>query len=155
MKKKSRSPLLSGQMDWIALEILILFVITVVYTVIIWQNEHTDAQTVLETVRITVKEVAPFSYIALVYIVGAFELGGEIVLRYTRKIEQAVAEGLEQGLEQGIEQGIEQGLEQGLEQGIEQGKAEVYRAWHADWEKRKQAAEEKGIPFDEPPPKPE
>ena len=47
-------------------------------------------------------------------------------------------------------------MQRGKAQGIEQGRAEVYRAWHADWEKRKQAAKEKGIPFDEPPPpKPE
>ena len=63
---------------------------------------------------------------------------------------------IQRGKAQGIEQGKAQGIEQGRAQGIEQGRAEVYRAWHADWEKRKQAAEEKGIPFDEPPPpKPE
>ena len=39
-----------------------------------------------------------------------------------------------------------------IEQGIEQGKAEIYREWYTDWERRKQAAAEKGIPFDDPPP---
>ena len=59
-------------------------------------------------------------------------------------------------IEQAAKQGIEQGIERGITQGIEQGRAEVYRAWHADWERRRQAAAEKGIPFDEPPPpKPE
>ncbi len=44
------------------------------------------------------------------------------------------------------------GKEQGLEQGLEQGREEVYRAWYANWEKRKTTATEKGLPFDEPPP---
>ena len=62
------------------------------------------------------------------------------MLRYTTKIQQA------------LEQGKAEGKAEGIEQGIEQGRAEIYRAWYADWQKRKQAATEKGIPFDEPPP---
>ena len=59
---------------------------------------------------------------------------------------------IEQGVEQGIEQGKAEGIEQGKAEGIEQGKDEIYRAWYADWERRRQAAAEKGIPFDDPPP---
>ena len=56
-------------------------------------------------------------------------------------------------LEQQIyERGLEQGIEQGLEQGITKGRDEVYRAWYADWERRRQEAAEKGVPFNEPPP---
>lgn len=129
MKTRPRSPLLSARIDWIVLEILVLFVATVIYTVIIWIDESgKPSQSGLETFKATVKEVVPFFQFALIYVVGIFELGGEIMLRYTSKIQQAI------------------------EQGIEQGKAEIYRAWYADWEKRKQAAEEKGTPFDEPPP---
>ena len=47
---------------------------------------------------------------------------------------------------------MEEAAKQGLQQGIEQGRAEVYSKWHADWERRRQEAAEKGIPFDEPPP---
>ena len=140
MNTKPRAPLLSSQLDWIVLEILILFVSTIAYTIIIWQNEVAIAQTTLDAFRTTIKEVVPFSYLAAIYIVGTFELGGEIMLRFTHKIERAVANG------------IEQGIAQGIEQGIEQGRAEVYRAWHADWERRRQDAEAKGIPFNEPPP---
>ena len=43
-------------------------------------------------------------------------------------------------------------IEQGKVEGIEQGKDEMYRAWYADWQRRRQAAAEKGIPFDDPPP---
>ena len=44
-----------------------------------------------------------------------------------------------------------QSLEKAKEQGIEQGRAEVYEAIAA-WNKRRLAAEAKGIPFNEPPP---
>lgn len=97
---------------------------TVVYAVIIWQVEDTGAQTTLETFRVVVKEVVPFSQFALLCIVGIFELGGTIMFFLTHKIEQA----------------------------IKQGRAEVYREWLADWEKRRQEAIAKGLPFDEPPP---
>lgn len=141
MKTNTRSPLLSARIDWIVLEIFILFVATVVYTVIIWIDESgKTSQTGLETFKITIKEVVPFFQLALIYIVGAFEIGGEIMLRYTHKIQQAIA------------QGIKQGIEQGIKQGIEQGRIEVYHAWYTEWEKRKQDAAEKGIPFNEPPP---
>ena len=129
MKTKTRSPLLSARIDWIVLEILVLFVATVVYTVIIWIDESgKPSQTGLETFKVTVKEVVPFFQLALIYIVGAFEIGGEIMLRFTSKIQQAI------------------------EQGITQGRAEVYRVWYTEWEKRKQEAAEKGLPFNEPPP---
>ncbi len=58
------------------------------------------------------------------------------MLRFTSKIEQAT----------------KQGIEQGIEQGIAKGRAEVFRAWYANWEKRRQDAASKGIPFNEPPP---
>ena len=51
-----------------------------------------------------------------------------------------------------MEEATAAGVEQGIEKGIAEGRAEVYRAWHADWEKRRQAAAEKGLPFNEPPP---
>ena len=78
------------------------------------------------------------------------------MIRFTyllhKATEKGKAEGIEQGKAEGIEQGIEQGKAEGIEQGIEQGKAEIYRTWYADWERRRQAAAEKGIPFDDPPP---
>ena len=81
------------------------------------------------------------------------------MIRFTyllhKATEKGKAEGIEQGKAEGIEQGIEQGIEgkaEGIAEGIEQGKAEIYRTWYADWERRRQAAAEKGIPFDDPPP---
>lgn len=70
-------------------------------------------------------------------------------------IEQAKAIGIERDVaidtDKTIEQGVVIGIEQGIAKVIEQAKAEIYRAWHADWEKRRQAAAEKGIPFNDPP----
>ena len=71
---------------------------------------------------------------------------------YARGKVEGKAEGIEQGKTEGIEQGKTEGIEQGKAEGIEQGKDEIYRAWYADWESRRQAAAEKGIPFDDPPP---
>ena len=136
MSTQPRTTLLSSRLDWIVLQVLILFVLTVIYTVIIWQVEDTDAQTTLDTFRIVVKEVVPFSQFALLCIVGIFELGGAIMFFFTHKMEEATAAGIEQG----------------RTEGIEQGRAEVYHEWHADWEKRRQEAIAKGLPFDEPPP---
>ena len=136
MSTQSRATLLSSRLDWIVLQILILFVLTVVYAVIIWQVEDPGAQTTLDTFRTVVKEVVPFSQFALLCIVGIFELGGTLMFFYFHKMEQAT----------------KQGIEQGRTEGVEQGRAEVYREWLADWEKRRQEAIAKGIPFDEPPP---
>ena len=89
-----------------------------------------------------------------------FEIGGEIMIRYMYMIQKAteqgklegIAQGKTEGKAEGIEQGKAEGIAQGKLEGIEQGKDEIYRAWYADWERRKQAAAEKGIPFDDPPP---
>ena len=148
MSTQSRATLLSSRLDWIVLQILILFVLTVVYAVIIWQVEDTGAQTTLATFRTVVKEVVPFSQLAILCIVGIFELGGTLMFFFFHKMEQAT----KQGIEQGRTEGIEQGIEQGRTEGVEQGRAEVYREWLADWEKRRQAAIAKGLSFDEPPP---
>ena len=48
-------------------------------------------------------------------------------------------------------QSLAKGKEQGIEQGVEQGRAEAYQAIAA-WNRRRLAAEAKGIPFNEPPP---
>ena len=55
-------------------------------------------------------------------------------------------------MEQAYKIGFKQGFVQGFALGLEQGRAEVYQKWHADWEKRRQAAAEKGLPFNDPPP---
>jgi hypothetical protein len=151
LKKKQRAPLISGRPEWIALEIFTLFVSTVVYTVIIWQDVSASAQTTLEAFKATVKEVVPFSQFALIYIIGTFELGGEIMIRFTSKIERAVAAATEVALKKGVEEGIKQGREEALKEG----RVKTYRAW-TDWNKRREEAEAKGVSFNEtPPPNPE
>ncbi len=71
-------------------------------------------------------------------------------------IEQGEHKGFERGKAEGIAEGIAEGKAEGkaegIAEGIAEGKHEIYRAWYADWERRRQAAAEKGIPFDDPPP---
>ena len=52
-----------------------------------------------------------------------------------------------------LEQGKAEGKTEGRAEGIEQGIAAAYRQWQA-WNARRIEAEEKGEPFDEPPPTP-
>ena len=78
------------------------------------------------------------------------------MLRFTVAVENARAEGKAEGKAEGIVEGKAEGIVEGKAEGIVEGKAEVYQEWHADWERRRKEAEEKGIPFnDPPPPKPE
>ena len=152
MEKRTRSPLLSARLDWIALEILVIFGLTLIYTIIIFVDESSLSRTILETWKATVKEVTPCIHVVMLFVVGAFELGGEIMLRYTAKIQEA----LDKGIVQGKAEGIAEGKAEGKAEGIVEGQAEIYQAWYADWERRKKEASEKGLPFsDPPPPKPE
>ena len=145
MKKEPRSPLLSARVNWIFVEIVVIFAIILGCTVLVWWQESGIAgQTRYETFKIVVNIVASFSHLVIICVVCIFEIGGEIMIRYMYMIQKAT--------EQGIEQGKLEGKAEGKAEGIEQGKDEIYRAWYADWERRKQAAAEKGIPFDDPPP---
>ena len=138
--KKQRATLLSTTQAWISLEIILLFLLEIVYAIIFWQYESAKDQATMEAVVATARNVSVCMLPTIVGIVGMFEIGGEIMIRFTRLMQDAIA----------------QGIAQGKVEGKIEGKTEVYRAWHADWERRRQAAAEKGVPFDEPPPpKPE
>ena len=108
--------------------------------IIFWRYESAKDQATMEAVIATARNVSVCILPTIVGIIGMFEIGGEIMIRFTRLMQEAKAEGKAEG----------------KVEGKAEGKAEVYRAWHADWERRRQTAAEKGIPFDEPPPpKPE
>ena len=84
-----------------------------------------------ETMDAVIETVGPVSDSILLIIISVaalFEIGGELMLRYTAVLAKTRAEGKAEG------------------------RAEVYREWRADWERRRQEAQEKGIPFSEPPP---
>ena len=69
------------------------------------------------------------------------------MIRFTSKLERAVAEATEEALKKGVEEGIKQGREEG--------RVEIYRAW-TDWNRRREEAEAKGVSFNEtPPPNPQ
>ncbi|MDE0465851.1 MAG: hypothetical protein OYL97_02245 [Candidatus Poribacteria bacterium] len=128
----------------------------------------------LFTVRDAESAIITYTVLGLLYIIGIclYELvvGWNGVLQMLRKLDAtspvfnrvAIAfiifkEGVDIMLRRFNEwraehaQSLEKAKEQGIEQGIEQGRAEVYEVIAA-WNKRRLAAEAKGIPFNEPPP---
>ena len=154
---RQRVTLLSTRQTWISLQVIILFLLEIVYVIIFWQYESTKDQATMEAVIATAKDVSICIVPTIVAIIGMFEIGGEIMIRFTSLMQKAIAEGVSQGIAEGKAEGKAEGIAEGkAAEGKAEGKAEVYRAWHADWVRRKQEAEAKGIPFDEPPPpKPE
>ena len=114
-----------------------------VYSVIIWIDESKTSESVLETLKVTVKESVPFFHYTLFAVIGTFEIIGAIMIRYTLIRDKLIKQGIEQGIEQGREEGRE-------EVSIEW--EETYKKWYADWQKRKQDATEKGLEFNDPPP---
>ena len=103
-----------------------------VYSVIIWIDESKTSESVLETFKVTVKESVSFFHYIIFVVIGTFEIIGAIMIRYTLIREKLI--------------------KQGIEQGREEGREETYKEWYADWEKRKKAATEKGLEFNDPPP---
>ena len=84
-----------------------------------------------------------------------------LIQQYTEdtEVDNIMKSAAETLIEQGVAKGkaetevlIKQSKAEGIAEGIEQGKTEIYRTWYADWERRRQAAAEKGIAFDDPPP---
>ena len=99
-----------------------------VYSVIIWIDESQTSESILETLKVTVKESVSFFHYTIFVVIGAFEIIGAIMIRYTLIRDRLI------------------------KQGIEQGREETYKEWYADWEKRKKAAIKKGLEFNDPPP---
>ena len=106
-----------------------------------------------------------FIYSVIIVSIGSFIKGGGIMVmaravesylrgKIERQRERLREEGREQGIELGREEGREQGIELGLEKGREEGRQELesLAAEVADWNRRRLEAEERGEPFDEPPP---
>ena len=124
------------------MEIFTLFVVTIIYTLIVWRYESNKAQETMETVFVTVQHVSAAILPMIVVIVGTFELIGEIMIRLTSLIEKTRAEGKAEGIAEGKEQGRAETIAE-------------FRQYFA-WEKRRAEAAASNQPFDEPPPpKPE
>ena len=68
-----------------------------------------------------------------------------------KRREQAHAEGHAAGVEEGVAKGRALGVEEGVAKGHAQGAAQRDLEWQA-WNANRIAAEERGEPFDEPPP---
>ena len=65
--------------------------------------------------------------------------------------ERQREEGWEEGIEEGIELGREEGIGLGRAEGRAEGREESNAMWRA-WLERREMAEARGEPFDEPPP---
>ena len=70
------------------------------------------------------KESVSFFHWTLIVVIGTFEFLGVIMIYYTMVKEKL----------------------------IKRWREESFKEWYADWEKRKKAATEKGLEFNDPPP---
>ena len=89
-----------------------------------------------------------------VWILGIFEIVGEIMIRFTSLMEKMRAAGIAEGKAAGIAEG----KAAGIAEGEAQGRAETIAQFgqYFAWEKRRVEAAANNQPFDEPPPpKPE
>ncbi len=68
-----------------------------------------------------------------------------------RYLRRRYREGREDGREEGLREGREEGLQEGREEGLREGRKEVAAAWSA-WRQRMLDAQNRGEPFNEPPP---
>ena len=68
-----------------------------------------------------------------------------------RQCQEGVKMGREEGVKMGREEGIETGREMGREEGVKMGIEKERAEWRA-WNERREKAESRGEPFDEPPP---
>ena len=136
LEEQKRTPILSAASRWLSLEIIIIFFVILIYAILVWRHVSPEYTETMDIVMFTFGHVSTTGFLMLIGVAGLFEIGGVLMLRFTVAVENARAEGYAEGKAEG--------------------KAEVYQEWHADWERRRKEAEEKGIPFnDPPPPKPE
>ena len=136
MEEQKRTPILSAASRWLSLEIIIIFFVILIYAILVWRHVSPEYTETMDIVMFTFGHVSTTGFLMLIGVAGLFEIGGVLMLRFTVAVENARAEGKAEG----------------KAEGIVEGKAEVYQEWHADWEKRRKEAEEKGIPFTDPPP---
>ena len=148
MEEQKRTPILSAASRWLSLEIIIIFFVILIYAILVWRHVSPEYTETMDIVMFTFGHVSTTGFLMLIGVAGLFEIGGVLMLRFTVAVENARAEGKAEG----IVEGIVEGKAEGKAEGIVEGKAEVYQEWHADWERRRKEAEEKGIPFTDPPP---
>ena len=112
-----------------------------------------DASVVERIMRVWESAAAVAIASAAVSLAG-IETGGLIML-WREKLEHVRearrAEGRVEGLAEGLAEGRMEGHAEGRAEGRVEGRAEADRAWRS-WNERRLDAEQRGAPFDEPPP---
>ncbi len=144
MEKQTRVPILSANPTLISLEIIIIFCTTAIYAIFVGRHVGPKEAETMDAVIETVGPVSDSILLIIISVAALFEIGGELMLRYTAVLAKTRAEGKAEG--------IVEGKAEGIVEGKAEGRAEVYKEWRADWERRRQEAQVKGIPFSEPPP---
>ena len=143
MQKDDRVDIFSIRRIWVDAALKVFSIKVIVYTIFLIRHETAKAQPVMETVQAIVGQLAVFIPVATGFTLILFQ--GVDFIMFLTQIYKA-------RLQRKIMQARSEGIAEGKAEGIEQGKVEIYRTWYADWERRRQAAAEKGIPFDDPPP---
>ena len=87
----------------------------------------------------------PLIILCAMFTVAALDTAGGFIVVTYRYLERKFLKPQQERLQK-------EALEQGLEQGREQGESRVQCMWE-DWNRRREEAEMKGEPFDEPPPR--
>ena len=140
--KKQRFPLLSARQDWISVEIFTLFLAMSVYAVMVWRHESGKTEEAMDAVLVTMRHVSAAILPMTVWILGIFEIIGEIMIRFTSLMEKMRAEGRAEGIAEG--------------EALGRAKTIAQFGQYFAWEKRRVEAAANNQPFDEPPPpKPE
>jgi len=78
-----------------------LFLATSVYAVMIWRYESGKTQETMEAVLVTMRHLSAAILPMTVWILGAFESVGEIMIRFTSLMEKMRAEGKAEGIAEG------------------------------------------------------
>ena len=135
MQKDDRVDIFSIRRIWVDAALKVFSIKVIVYTIFLIRHETAKAQPVMETVQAIVGQLAVFIPVATGFTLILFQ--GVDFIMFLTQIYKAR---------------LQRKIMQARSEGIAEGKSEIYRTWYADWERRRQAAAEKGIPFDDPPP---
>ena len=153
------------RLRWVYLSVFGIQVVPM-SAVIIWREAETGGHANFFDLLIAslqkIDDVCYLSLITSVIIVdiGRYLLGILIEAPQDRAYERGLSQGREQGVTEGREQGVTEGREQGVAEGREQGVAEERQRWLdydasvRDYNRRFKDAQNRGEPFDEPPPEP-
>ena len=146
---------------WLPWCLALIFLLTFVWTgfvawVQITTGSHPSVGPLVETIVIKGASGVPLILVISIAAVTIADIaGGAIVVTY-RYLNNKFVEPLrrqlrEEGKKEGREEGREEGKKEGRKEGVTVGEMQANQRWR-DWLRRRDEAQAKGEPFDEPPP---